>query len=194
MPSPTPSPSRLWTISVAAGAPASSPLSKLAGFFLQRLDTLGRELGAVATLCHDLALRQARQADDERRAGRDRGPLHGMPVGVKDLLAVPGYPTLGVRTLSRTRVGGGSHRRATAARSGGRAGCQVGHDRARRGVGVSAGERELDGTGPQPLETDDMGGRFVERVRSSRGGGVRPGGDRFGKRGVRSSPPPATAG
>jgi aspartyl-tRNA(Asn)/glutamyl-tRNA(Gln) amidotransferase subunit A len=66
---------------------------ELAEFFLKRLDTIGRELGAVATLCRDLALEQARRADDERRAGRDRGPLHGMPVGVKDLLAVPGYPT-----------------------------------------------------------------------------------------------------
>ncbi len=72
---------------------------ELAGFFLQRLDTLGRELGAVATLCHDLALRQARQADDERRAGRDRGPLHGMPVGVKDLLAVRVTPPPGGANL-----------------------------------------------------------------------------------------------
>jgi aspartyl-tRNA(Asn)/glutamyl-tRNA(Gln) amidotransferase subunit A len=66
---------------------------ELAEFFLKRLDTIGRELGAVATLCRDMAIEQARRADEERRAGRDRGPLHGMPYGVKDLLAVPGYPT-----------------------------------------------------------------------------------------------------
>ncbi len=41
----------------------------------------------------DLALKQAECADQELRAKNDRGPLHGIPWGVKDILAYPGYPT-----------------------------------------------------------------------------------------------------
>src|SRR5262249_18208485 len=40
-----------------------------------------------------LALKQAKRADDELAAGKDRGPLHGIPWGAKDLVAVPGYKT-----------------------------------------------------------------------------------------------------
>lgn len=65
----------------------------LTEFFLDRLERLGPKLNAVVTLTRDLALQQARQADAELKAGRDRGPLHGIPYGVKDLLATRGYPT-----------------------------------------------------------------------------------------------------
>jgi len=58
-----------------------------------RLESAGRSLNAVVTVTRDLALRQARAADEELRRGRDRGPLHGIPYGAKDLLAVKGYPT-----------------------------------------------------------------------------------------------------
>ena len=71
---------------------AVSPVT-LAEQFLARLDTVGRRLNAVVTLTPELALAQARQAEDELAAGVDRGPLHGIPYGAKDLLAVPGYPT-----------------------------------------------------------------------------------------------------
>jgi aspartyl-tRNA(Asn)/glutamyl-tRNA(Gln) amidotransferase subunit A len=45
------------------------------------------------TLVREPALRAARQADEELRSGRTRGPLHGIPFGVKDLLATAGIPT-----------------------------------------------------------------------------------------------------
>jgi Asp-tRNA(Asn)/Glu-tRNA(Gln) amidotransferase A subunit family amidase len=45
------------------------------------------------TLTEDLALRQAKKADEEVAAGKYRGPLHGIPWGAKDLLAVKGYKT-----------------------------------------------------------------------------------------------------
>src|SRR5262245_22711152 len=57
---------------------------------LQRLDTVGRKLNAVVTLTPERALDQARRADSELKAGRDRGPLHGIPYGAKDLLATSG--------------------------------------------------------------------------------------------------------
>lgn len=73
-------------------AGAVSPV-ELAEHFLQRLDTIGRSLNAVVTLTTELAMEQARLAEEELSAGVDRGPLHGIPYGAKDLLAVPGYPT-----------------------------------------------------------------------------------------------------
>ena len=65
----------------------------LAEAYLDRLGRLGQRLGAVATITRDLALKEAREADREIRAGRWRGPLHGIPYGVKDLAATRGIPT-----------------------------------------------------------------------------------------------------
>lgn len=61
--------------------------------YLERCRTIGAKLNAYVTLTPELALQQARQADDEIKAGRYRGPLHGVPYAVKDLVAVRGYPT-----------------------------------------------------------------------------------------------------
>jgi aspartyl-tRNA(Asn)/glutamyl-tRNA(Gln) amidotransferase subunit A len=61
--------------------------------YLDRLDKLGPRLGAVITVTRDLALKEARAAEAEIRAGRYRGPLHGIPYGAKDLLATRGIPT-----------------------------------------------------------------------------------------------------
>jgi aspartyl-tRNA(Asn)/glutamyl-tRNA(Gln) amidotransferase subunit A len=61
--------------------------------YLDRLDKLGPRLGAVVTVTRKLALEEARAADKEIRAGKYRGPLHGIPYGAKDLLATRGIPT-----------------------------------------------------------------------------------------------------
>ncbi|MEE8201564.1 MAG: amidase family protein, partial [Candidatus Acidoferrales bacterium] len=61
--------------------------------YLDRLERLGPKLGAVITITKELALEQARQAERELNAGRYRGPLHGIPFGVKDLLATRGVKT-----------------------------------------------------------------------------------------------------
>lgn len=71
---------------------AISP-TELAAFSLNRLDTIGRSLNAVATLTPERAMASARKAEDELAAGVDRGPLHGIPYGAKDLLATVDYPT-----------------------------------------------------------------------------------------------------
>ncbi|MCW2958670.1 MAG: gatA, partial [Solirubrobacterales bacterium] len=52
-----------------------------------------RSLGAFAALTPERALRDAARADGELRAGLDRGPLHGLPVSVKDVIDVAGAPT-----------------------------------------------------------------------------------------------------
>jgi aspartyl-tRNA(Asn)/glutamyl-tRNA(Gln) amidotransferase subunit A len=67
--------------------------TELTRIYLERLDSEGRRYNAVATLTEERALREAAQAEAELAAGYDRGPLHGIPYGAKDLLAVPGYPT-----------------------------------------------------------------------------------------------------
>jgi Asp-tRNA(Asn)/Glu-tRNA(Gln) amidotransferase A subunit family amidase len=66
---------------------------ELTRYFLKRLQTYSPSLFNVVTLTDSLALAQARQADRDIRAGRYRGPLHGIPYGAKDLLARRGYPT-----------------------------------------------------------------------------------------------------
>jgi Asp-tRNA(Asn)/Glu-tRNA(Gln) amidotransferase A subunit family amidase len=55
--------------------------------YLERLETTGKRLGALATLMRDSALDEARAAEREIKRGRYRGPLHGIPYGAKDLLA-----------------------------------------------------------------------------------------------------------
>ena len=69
---------------------SSTDLTKL---YLARLKAHDPTLLCVVNLTEELALQQARKADEELAAGMYRGPLHGIPWGAKDLLAVKGYPT-----------------------------------------------------------------------------------------------------
>jgi len=62
-------------------------------FFINRLKKWGDTLECVITLTEQLAMQQARQADEEIKKGNYRGPLHGIPYGLKDLFAVKGYKT-----------------------------------------------------------------------------------------------------
>ncbi|MDT7778268.1 MAG: hypothetical protein QOC99_780 [Acidobacteriota bacterium] len=66
---------------------------ELAESYLQRLETTGKRLNAVAFVMRETALREARQAEAEIKRGRYRGPLHGIPYGVKDLIATREAPT-----------------------------------------------------------------------------------------------------
>ena len=64
----------------------------LTEMYLTRLKRYDPMLHFVVTLTEERAMTQAREADREIAAGRYRGPLHGLPWGAKDLLAVKGYP------------------------------------------------------------------------------------------------------
>jgi Asp-tRNA(Asn)/Glu-tRNA(Gln) amidotransferase A subunit family amidase len=65
----------------------------LTRMYLARLKKYGPKLNCVVTLTEDLALAQAADADREIKAGRYKGPLHGIPWGAKDLFATKGIPT-----------------------------------------------------------------------------------------------------
>ena len=65
----------------------------LTKMYLARLKRLDPQLHFSITLTEERALAQAQKADEEIAAGKYRGPLHGVPWGAKDLLAVKGYPT-----------------------------------------------------------------------------------------------------
>jgi len=67
----------------------------LADHSLSRIDAYNPNLNAFITVSADLAREQARTAKAEVRAGRWRGPLHGVPVAVKDF-----YDTAGIRTTA----------------------------------------------------------------------------------------------
>ncbi len=66
---------------------------ELVAAFTDRLEKLGPRYNALALLLREPALRQARSVDEERKRGRLRGPLQGIPYGAKDLLSVAGHRT-----------------------------------------------------------------------------------------------------
>ena len=66
---------------------------RLTNIYLDRLQRFDPKLRCVITLTKDLALAQAKQADQEIAAGHYRGPLHGIPWGAKDLVDTAGIPT-----------------------------------------------------------------------------------------------------
>ncbi len=76
----------------------ASPLD-LVESTLDRIDRIENKVKAFVTVMRDEALRSARQAEGEIRRGRYRGPLHGIPVAVKDLV-----DTAGTRTTSGSKV------------------------------------------------------------------------------------------
>ena len=77
---------------------------RLTQLYLARLKSFDPKLRCVITLTSELALAQARNADQEIAAGKYRGPLHGIPWGAKDLLDTAGIPTTYGAEPFRNRV------------------------------------------------------------------------------------------
>ena len=77
---------------------------RITRIYLDRLERLAPELRCMVTIAADRALGQARAADAELREGRDRGPLHGIPYGVKDIIDVEGLPATWGAEPFRDRV------------------------------------------------------------------------------------------
>src|SRR5690349_19319122 len=89
------------TIAEAAELIKSRMLSpvELTRALLARVNALDGQIHAFITLTPELALEQAAQAEAEITAGRYRGPLHGIPIGIKDI-----YQTAGILTTGNSRV------------------------------------------------------------------------------------------
>lgn len=83
------------TIDELGGVLRSRKMSvvELTRFFLERTHRLDASLHLLITATEERALKQAKTLDEEAARGKWRGPLHGIPWGAKDLLAVKGYPT-----------------------------------------------------------------------------------------------------
>ena len=92
-----------WPVTRLAAAIRDRQVSSLdlTRMYLERLEKHHSQLECLISFTREMALEQAQSADDEIRQGRYRGPLHGIPWGAKDLLAVKGY---------RTTWGAASHR------------------------------------------------------------------------------------
>ncbi len=77
---------------------------RLTQIYLRRIEQFDPKLRCVITLTRDLALAQAKKADEEISAGKYRGPLHGIPWGGKDLLDTAGIPTTYGAEPYRSRI------------------------------------------------------------------------------------------
>jgi aspartyl-tRNA(Asn)/glutamyl-tRNA(Gln) amidotransferase subunit A len=84
-----------WTIRRAGEALRSGAVTseQLTAEALAASDRLDSELGTYLARFDEQALTTARRADEELAAGRDRGPLHGIPLGIKDIIATDEGPT-----------------------------------------------------------------------------------------------------
>ncbi len=89
------------TIREAAAAIRNKQISptELTAGAIARIDRVNPQLRAFLTITADYARMRARQAEDELGAGRDRGPLHGIPIAVKDL-----FHMRGVRTTAGSKI------------------------------------------------------------------------------------------
>jgi Asp-tRNA(Asn)/Glu-tRNA(Gln) amidotransferase A subunit family amidase len=77
---------------------------RLTGIYLRRIEQFDPKLRCIITLTKEVAVAQAKRADAEIAAGRYRGPLHGIPFGVKDLLDTAGIATTYGAEPFRNRV------------------------------------------------------------------------------------------
>src|SRR5262245_24746965 len=91
--------------SVAAGvARAAISYEQLTDDCLTKIQQLNPKLNAVTTITADEALQQARHADKEIAAGRHLGPLHGIPISLKDLIDQKGVRTTAASLVRRDHV------------------------------------------------------------------------------------------
>jgi aspartyl-tRNA(Asn)/glutamyl-tRNA(Gln) amidotransferase subunit A len=78
------------------------PIAKSVAETLERISELNPSLNAFITVFEAKAMEQAKALDEELRLGKSRGPLHGRPISLKDLIDVEGVPTT---AASRVRAG-----------------------------------------------------------------------------------------
>lgn len=89
------------TLARAADEMRSGVLSpvELTEFSLKRIDQLNPTINAILTVSREQALREARDAEDRIKTGRYLGPLHGIPIAIKDI-----FETAGIRTTAGSKI------------------------------------------------------------------------------------------
>ena len=95
-----------WTLRTAAEKvkqKAVSPVELTRACF-DRIDKLNPTLNAFITLTRETALARARELEDEQQKGRWRGPLHGVPIALKDNIDTAGVRTSGASAVFADRV------------------------------------------------------------------------------------------
>jgi aspartyl-tRNA(Asn)/glutamyl-tRNA(Gln) amidotransferase subunit A len=95
-----------WTLTEAAATLASGKVSseELTKLCYARIAKLDSPLNAFITKDEESAIQQAREADRERRAGRAKGPLHGVPIALKDNIDTAGIKTTAAAGVFKDRV------------------------------------------------------------------------------------------
>src|SRR4051794_28831565 len=97
------------TLTDAAAALRAGRVSSvdLTASLLSRADRVDPDIGTYLARFDEAALAAARRADEELAAGVDRGPLHGIPLGIKDIIATSEGPTTAQSLVLDRSFGGG---------------------------------------------------------------------------------------
>jgi len=149
--------------------------TELAEYFIDRLETVGRRLNAVVTVTRERALREAQLAEAELAAGLDRGPLHGIPYGAKDLLAAAGYPTTwGAEPLREQRFDFDATAIARLRDTGAVLVAKLGTVELAGGMGYEQPNASLTGPGLNPWNLDAWSGGSSSGPGSAVGAGAVP--------------------
>ncbi|MCA9116451.1 MAG: amidase [Planctomycetaceae bacterium] len=148
---------------------------ELCEFFLERLERLGPKLNAVVTITAKTALAEARQADRELAAGKDLGPLHGIPWGAKDLLATSGIPTSWGAAPYRGQLPEGEATVVTRLRQAGAVlVAKLAMVEIAGGMGYRQADASFTGPGLNPWDTGRWSGGSSSGPGSAVGGGLVP--------------------
>ena len=104
------------TLSEAAALLRSKQLSPVeyAKALIDRIEKHDKKLNTFLRFTPDIALKDARRAEDEIGRGDWRGPLHGVPYGLKDIVDYSGLPTTAHSKILRDNVAPARSRRSTA--------------------------------------------------------------------------------
>jgi len=98
-------PSSILELAELLRTKAVSPV-ELTRNYLERIEKLNPALNAFITVTSDLAFAQAREAETEILLGQWRGPLHGIPIGLKDLIDTAGIRTTAASAVFKNRIPG----------------------------------------------------------------------------------------